>query len=110
MNERLTRRDFVATAGMGALAGPSLVALAQTPQIVSKTSAKPVVVSSANGNKWKDADGLTCVAKAFKPMTAGEMAEIEKLTAHYAAEASFFKKGAAGFGGGGAAGAPHLNE
>lgn len=71
MNERLTRRDFVATAGMGALAGASLVALAQPPQIVSKTPAKPVVVSSANGNKWKDADGLTCVAKAFKLITSG---------------------------------------
>ncbi|MFC2169534.1 aldo/keto reductase [Acidobacteriota bacterium] len=38
------------------------------------------------------------IAKNFKPMTAEKMAELEQLTAHYAADASFFKRGAAGFG------------
>jgi hypothetical protein len=50
------------------------------------------------------------IAKAFQPMTAVEMAETETLTAHYAADASFFKKGGAGFGGGGAAAVPHQND
>ena len=71
MSKQLTRRNFVATAGIGALASPSLLALAQAPQVLTKQSVKPVVVSSANGNKSKGADGLTCVAKAFKMMTTG---------------------------------------
>jgi len=71
MNKQLTRRNFVAAAGIGALASPSLLALAQAPQVLTKQSVKPVVVSSANGNKSKGADGLTCVAKAFKMMTTG---------------------------------------
>src|SRR5881409_2988397 len=34
-------------------------------------SVKPCVVASSNGNRSKDADGVTCVAKAFKMMTGG---------------------------------------
>src|SRR5213080_3891610 len=71
MKKQLTRRDFVATTGVGALATPSLFALAEVPQVLTNRSAKPVVVSAANGNKSKDADGLTCVAKAFKMITEG---------------------------------------
>jgi predicted aldo/keto reductase-like oxidoreductase len=41
------------------------------------------------------------IAKEFKPLSAERMAELERLTAGYAAEASFFKRGAAGFGAGG---------
>jgi N4-(beta-N-acetylglucosaminyl)-L-asparaginase len=32
---------------------------------------KPVVISAANGNRSKDAEGLTCVAKAFQMLTSG---------------------------------------
>src|SRR5947207_7506693 len=71
MKKQLTRRDFVATTGVGALATPSLFALAEAPQVLTNRSAKPVVVSAANGNMSKDADGLTCVAKAFKMITSG---------------------------------------
>jgi N4-(beta-N-acetylglucosaminyl)-L-asparaginase len=56
---------------MGALAVPAM-AFAQAPRIIARGAAKPVVVSSANGNISKDADGLTCVAKAFKKLTAGD--------------------------------------
>src|SRR6266536_1375987 len=79
MKRQITRRDFVATAGVGTLASPSLLALAdaspqtlsEAPQVLTKRSIKPVVVASANGNKSKDADGLTCVARAFKMITEG---------------------------------------
>src|SRR5437773_3801567 len=71
MKKRITRRRFVAAAGIGTLASPALLALAQAPQIQTKPSSKPVVVAAANGNKSKDAKGLTCVAKAFKMITAG---------------------------------------
>src|SRR3989442_15978845 len=71
MKKRITRRKFVAVAGIGTLASPALVALAQAPQIQTKPSSKPVVVAAANGNKSKGADGLTCVARAFKMITPG---------------------------------------
>src|SRR5437016_12148867 len=71
MKKRITRRRFVAAAGIGTLASPALLALAQAPQIQTKPSSKPVVMAAANGNKSKDADGLTCVARAFKMITEG---------------------------------------
>jgi len=71
MKKRITRRKFVATAGIGTLASPALLALAQAPQIQTKPSSKPVAVSAANGNKSKDAEGLTCVARAFNLITEG---------------------------------------
>ena len=71
MKKRITRRRFVASAGLGTLASPALLALAQAPQIQTNPRSKPVVVAAANGNKSKDADGLTCVARAFKMITEG---------------------------------------
>jgi N4-(beta-N-acetylglucosaminyl)-L-asparaginase len=71
MKRRITRRRFVAAAGIGTLASPALLALAQAPQIQTKARSKPVVVAAANGNKSKDADGLSCVARAFKMITEG---------------------------------------
>src|SRR5689334_7983402 len=75
MKTQLSRRKFVATAGVGALATPALLSMAQSPsgapQVMTKRSVKPVVIAAANGNRSKDAEGLTCVAKAFKMITAG---------------------------------------
>jgi N4-(beta-N-acetylglucosaminyl)-L-asparaginase len=70
MNQRITRRTFVATSSLGALASPSLLALAQAQPVI-RSGTRPVVVASANGNGSKDADGLTCVARAFKMITDG---------------------------------------
>ena len=39
--------------------------------MLTKGAARPVVVASANGNQWKDAEGFTCVAKAFRMIAAG---------------------------------------
>ena len=77
MNTQITRRKFVAAAGIGALAGPSLAGLAenqaasQAPQLLTQRTVQPVVIAAANGNRSKDAEGLTCVARAFKMITAG---------------------------------------
>jgi N4-(beta-N-acetylglucosaminyl)-L-asparaginase len=71
MNQRIPRRSFLASAGLGALAGPGLLAAGQAPQILTHSTTKPVVISAANGNKSKDLEGLTCVAKAFKLLTTG---------------------------------------
>src|SRR5437667_4058292 len=74
MQKRITRRNFVATAGLAALARPSVAGLAEAPQVGLPRrgeSVKPVVIAAANGNKSQDAEGLTCVARAFKLLTAG---------------------------------------
>jgi len=71
MKQRLSRRHFIAAAGLGALTSPGLVASAQTAQVRIRGNPQPVVIASANGNKSKDTDGLTCVARAFKLMTSG---------------------------------------
>ena len=68
---QMNRRDFVTTAGIGALASPSLLALGQAPQVLVRKSARPLVMSSANGNISKDSAGQTCVTKAFEMITRG---------------------------------------
>jgi len=71
MKKQLSRRRFVAAAGIGTLASRNLLALGEAPRVPAKGAVRPVVISSANGNKSKDDGGLTCVAKAFKMITAG---------------------------------------
>ncbi len=71
MKKQITRRNFVTGTAVGAFATPAFFALGQSPQILTKQVVKPVVISAANGNISKDADGLTCVAKAFKLLTDG---------------------------------------
>src|SRR5947207_9464070 len=70
-NQTMSRRSFMAASGIGALVSPTVATLAQTPQLLTKPSVKPVVVASGNGNKSRDAAGSTCVAKAFQTITSG---------------------------------------
>jgi N4-(beta-N-acetylglucosaminyl)-L-asparaginase len=71
MKNPINRRKFVASTAIGAMAGRSLIARAQAPQALTPKTIRPVVISAANGNKSKDEEGLTCVAKAFKLLTSG---------------------------------------
>ena len=64
---KITRRGFVA----GALAACPVAAPAEAPQVLTRRTIKPLVISAANGNKSKDADGQTGVAKAFAMITSG---------------------------------------
>ena len=72
----MNRRDLL-KGGLAAAAGATLVAdgaLAATrPQAASIRSggSKPVVISSGNGNIYKNGGDETCVAKAFRLMTEG---------------------------------------
>jgi N4-(beta-N-acetylglucosaminyl)-L-asparaginase len=70
MPRKLNRREFVAagTAGLAAAATP---AFAQAPAIAARGRAQPVVISSANGNQFKNGGSVTCVEKAFSMMTSG---------------------------------------
>ena len=71
MSPRVTRRDFVKTgAAVGALAaGP---AAAQAPAVAGSKASRPVVVASANGNKYTNGGAKTCVQEAFDRMAGGE--------------------------------------
>src|SRR3954466_1627505 len=80
MSDKISRREFVVTttAGVAAAAGP---AFGQAPAgedaktanqpTMKQTSAKPVVVASANGHKFKNGGTVTAVEKAFAMMTSG---------------------------------------
>ena len=71
MAKQITRRDFVVAAGASAIAAPPILGAIAAPQVLTPKSVKPVVISAANGNKSKDADGQTGIAKAFKMITGG---------------------------------------
>ncbi len=72
MSDKVTRRDFVKT---GALAGAAVAAaplLAQGPSVVTPRGPKPLVLSSANGNRFRNGGPRTCVEEAFARLTRGE--------------------------------------
>lgn len=75
MKRRLTRRDFVKT---GAAAGAAVAsrsrranAAPEGPIVIVPGPTKPVVIASANGNRFKNSGPRTCVAEAFQRMTKG---------------------------------------
>jgi N4-(beta-N-acetylglucosaminyl)-L-asparaginase len=69
MNPKLTRRDFVVSSAASGLLAAN--ASANAPMIWTQRSVKPVIVSSANGNRFKNGGDIVCVEKAFKLMTQG---------------------------------------
>ncbi len=72
MGKKITRRNFVVTtAAAGVLAAQTKTASAAAPVIWTQGSVKPAVVSSANGNRFKNGGDVTCVQKAFTLMTQG---------------------------------------
>jgi N4-(beta-N-acetylglucosaminyl)-L-asparaginase len=72
VSKKLTRRTFVlASAGAGILSMPSDCAVGQSPQVLAPSPVKPVVISSANGNRFKNGGKVTCVERAFQLITEG---------------------------------------
>lgn len=70
MSEKLSRRNFV-------VSGAALVATAtgmkqseELPRVAAR-GLKPIVISSANGNHFKNGGKVTCVEKAFAMITEG---------------------------------------
>jgi N4-(beta-N-acetylglucosaminyl)-L-asparaginase len=74
MTKKLTRRDFVKTgaAAAGIAAAAPRTVLSGAPTMLTPQSAKPVVISSGNGNRHKNGGTETCVEKAFRMITEGE--------------------------------------
>jgi len=72
MTKRIKRREFIrssAVAGL-TLAGTKASVL-QFPNIIVQGAVKPIVVASANGNKFKHDGNVTAVQKAFTMITQG---------------------------------------
>jgi N4-(beta-N-acetylglucosaminyl)-L-asparaginase len=59
-----------AAAGVAVAVAPRAL-FAQAPTIMNSKSLKPVVIASANGNKFKNSGEMTCVQKAFTMMQGG---------------------------------------
>src|SRR3954468_18967827 len=79
----MNRRRFMQSSVAGGLtpAVTPRALLGQTPTIMSPKSPKPVVISSANGNKFKNGGDMTCVQKAFTMMTSGNADVLDALIA-----------------------------
>ncbi len=72
MSGRMKRREFVlgsTAAGVAAAAGTSV--FGQAPAVITPKAAKPIVISSANGNIFKNGGTQTCVEKAFSMIVGG---------------------------------------
>src|SRR6476661_2916305 len=72
MTKKMKRRDFMRT---GAVAGLTLAASSKQaagfPTILTQSAVKPLVISSANGNRFKNGGTMTAVHKAFTMITGG---------------------------------------
>lgn len=72
MTKKIKRREFIRN---GAVAGLTLAsaksAVGSLPTILVQSGVKPLVIASANGNRFKNGGDMTSVQKAFTMMTQG---------------------------------------
>ena len=68
----MKRRDFMigSAAASVALASARKVS-SQAPMMLIPSAVKPLVISSSNGNRFKNGGNVTCVQKAFSMITQG---------------------------------------
>ena len=69
---RVNRREFVLTSTAAGLMAAAPRSSAQAPAVITPGGAKPVVVSSANGHRYKNGGTKTCVETAFAMMSEGK--------------------------------------
>src|ERR671927_169033 len=62
---KMKRRDFIRNSAAAGIAIPAF------PSILKQSTVKPMVISSANGNRFKNGGEVTCVQKAFQMITKG---------------------------------------
>lgn len=69
----MKRRDFmIGSAAAGAVLASSRAVKSGTPTMLIPAAVKPLVISSANGNRFKNGGDVTCVQKAYSMITKGE--------------------------------------
>jgi N4-(beta-N-acetylglucosaminyl)-L-asparaginase len=73
MSEQLNRRDFlIAGAGAGLAAATPRTLFGEAPAVIASKTARPAVISSANGNRYKNGGPVTGVQKAFAMVVQGD--------------------------------------
>jgi N4-(beta-N-acetylglucosaminyl)-L-asparaginase len=73
MTHRISRREFVKAGTAAGVAAASVrPGFAQGPTVLVPRTVKPLVIASANGNKYKNGGPRTAVEEAFARMTRGE--------------------------------------
>jgi len=69
----MKRRDFmISSAAAGAVMASARAAKSGVPTMLIPAAVKPLVISSANGNRFKNGGDVTCVQKAYTMITGGE--------------------------------------
>lgn len=69
----MKRRDFmIGTGAAGLVLASQSGTRAALPTMLAPSAVKPLVISSANGNHFKNGGEVTCVQKAFTMITQGE--------------------------------------
>ena len=72
MSGKMKRREFVlTTAAAGLAAASSHKVFGQAPAVLTRQGVRPIVISSANGHRFKNGGTQTCVEKAFSMITQG---------------------------------------
>jgi N4-(beta-N-acetylglucosaminyl)-L-asparaginase len=73
VSEELSRRKFVMSGAAIVAAGAGMAQSQPPTRVASRgiSARKPVVISAANGNKFKNGGKVTCVEKAFAMITDG---------------------------------------
>jgi N4-(beta-N-acetylglucosaminyl)-L-asparaginase len=66
----MTRRDFVATTTMSGLMAAAPSTFDAAPAVMRR-QARPVVIASGNGHRFRNGGTETCVERAFRLMTTG---------------------------------------
>ena len=70
---RITRREFVVTGAAAGLAATApRPAFGAAPAVLTRQPIRPVVIASANGNRFRNGGTETCVELAFRRITAGD--------------------------------------
>src|ERR1044072_9476109 len=69
----MKRRDFmISSATAGAVLASARAVKTALPTMLVPAAVKPLVISSANGNRFKNGGDVTCVQKAYSMITGGE--------------------------------------
>src|SRR5215216_6716476 len=63
--KKIKRREFIRNSAAAGIALPAF------PMILKQSTVKPMVIASANGNRFKNGGNVTAVQKAFTMMTGG---------------------------------------
>jgi len=72
MSPKINRRDFMATTAAASLAAATRpIAASAGPGVIVQGSAKPLVISSANGHQFRNGGTKTCVETAFDMIVKG---------------------------------------